>query len=217
MFAKNKVSQSLVDAVNSVVNEAEKVHTSEGWEEMLKSVKDKNKPQPSGGAGKKQGSRYGGSKQKEEPEEKEVKEQYQNPLEFSNKPKRTHSYDGMPDPKKRPKYDAVPTSRQLGAKPQPKNEAYNQDSVQKLQAKIDAGTEKEVSHAKSLGWHVKNQTYGRVYTHPKHGHISMNRYGEWQHKPESDFKGGKGQLIAHGNTFQGKGDDLDKHLSSLNK
>jgi hypothetical protein len=75
MFAKNKVSQSLVDAVNSVVNEAEKVTTSEGWDDMLKSVKDKNKPQPSGGAGKKQGSRYGGSKQKEEPEEKEVKEE----------------------------------------------------------------------------------------------------------------------------------------------
>ena len=69
MFAKNKVSQSLVDAVNSVVNEAEKVTTSEGWDDMLKSVKDKNKPQPSGGAGKKQGSRYGGSKQKEEPQE----------------------------------------------------------------------------------------------------------------------------------------------------
>jgi hypothetical protein len=136
-----------------------------------------------------------------EEDEEEVQEQYQD----SNKPKekRTHSYDRMP------------TSRQLGAKPQPKNEAYNQDSVQKLQAKIDAGTEKEVSHAKSLGWHVKNQTYGRVYTHPKHGHIAMNRYGEWQHKPESDFKGGKGPLIAHGNTFQG--DDLNKHLSSLNK
>jgi hypothetical protein len=92
------------------------------------------------------------------------------------------------------------------------NEAFNQDSVQKLQAKIDASTEKEVSHAKSLGWHVKNQTYGREYTHPKHGHIAMNRYGEWQHKPASDFKGGKGQLIAHG-----QADDLDKHLSSLNK
>ena len=75
MFAKNKVSQSLVDAVNSVVNGAEKVTTSEGWDDMLKSVKDKNKPQPSGGAGKKQGSRYGGSKQKEEPQEKEVKEE----------------------------------------------------------------------------------------------------------------------------------------------
>jgi hypothetical protein len=93
-----------------------------------------------------------------------------------------------------------------------KNEAFNQDSVQKLQAKIDASSSKEVSHAKSLGWNVKNQTYGREYTHPKHGHIAMNRYGEWQHKPESSFKGGKGPLIAHG-----QADDLDKHLSSLNK
>ena len=92
------------------------------------------------------------------------------------------------------------------------NEAFNQDSVQKLQAKIDASSAKELSHAKSLGWNVKNQTYGREYTHPKHGHIAMNRYGEWQHKPSSDFKGGKGQLIAHG-----QGADLDKHLSSLNK
>ncbi len=144
-----------------------------------------------------------------EEDEEEVQEQYQNPLEFSNKPKekRTHSYDAMPDSKKRPKYDAVPTSRQLGAKPQPKNE-----SVEELQAKIDASTEKELSHAKSLGWNVKKQTYGRIYTHPKHGHIAMNRYGEWQHKPELDFKGGKGQLIAHGHA-----DDLDKHLSSLNK
>ena len=79
MFAKNKVSQSMIDAVNKIMSEKEEEtkeqFLSEGWDEMLKSVKDKNKPQPSGGAGKKQGSRYGGSKQKEEPAEKEVKEE----------------------------------------------------------------------------------------------------------------------------------------------
>ena len=79
MFAKNKVSQSLVDAVNKIMSDKEEETKeqllSEGWDDMLKSVKDKNKPQPSGGAGKKQGSRYGGSKQKEEPAEKEVKEE----------------------------------------------------------------------------------------------------------------------------------------------
>jgi hypothetical protein len=37
----------------------------EGWDDMLKAVKEKQKPQPNGGAGKKQGSAYGGSKQKE--------------------------------------------------------------------------------------------------------------------------------------------------------
>lgn len=43
----------------------------ESWDDMLKYVKDKNKPQPSGGAGKKQGTRYGGSKQKEDKKEEE--------------------------------------------------------------------------------------------------------------------------------------------------
>jgi hypothetical protein len=46
----------------------------EGWDDMLKSVADRHKPQPSGGSGVKQGSRYGGSKQKEKPEQEEPKE-----------------------------------------------------------------------------------------------------------------------------------------------
>jgi len=50
------------------VNEEE---IEEGWDDMLKSVKDKAGPQPNGGSGKKQGSAYGGSKQKEKPEQKE--------------------------------------------------------------------------------------------------------------------------------------------------
>lgn len=51
--------------------EAEQVE--EGWDDMLKSVKDKNKPQPNGGSGKKQGSRYGGGKQKDTPEQDDDK------------------------------------------------------------------------------------------------------------------------------------------------
>lgn len=42
----------------------------EGWDDMLKYVKDKNGPQPNGGSGKKQGTRYGGQKQKEDESEK---------------------------------------------------------------------------------------------------------------------------------------------------
>lgn len=42
----------------------------EGWDDMLKYVKDKNGPQPNGGSGKKQGTRYGGGKQKEDESEK---------------------------------------------------------------------------------------------------------------------------------------------------
>ena len=38
----------------------------EGWDDMLADVKKRNEPQPNGGSGKKQGSAYGGSKQKPE-------------------------------------------------------------------------------------------------------------------------------------------------------
>jgi hypothetical protein len=48
----------------------------EGWDDMLKYAKEKNGPQPNGGAGKKQGARYGGSKQKEEKPVKEEAEDY---------------------------------------------------------------------------------------------------------------------------------------------
>ena len=46
----------------------------EGWEEMKKAVADRAKPQPNGGAGKKQGTAYGGSKQKDEKPMKEEKD-----------------------------------------------------------------------------------------------------------------------------------------------
>ena len=41
----------------------------EGWQDMLDDVKKRAGPQPSGGSGVKQGSRYGGSKQKDKPEQ----------------------------------------------------------------------------------------------------------------------------------------------------
>ena len=48
----------------------------EGWDDMVKDAKEKVKsgPQPNGGSGKKQGSAYGGSKQKDKPEHDDVKE-----------------------------------------------------------------------------------------------------------------------------------------------
>jgi hypothetical protein len=50
-------------------------HVKEGWDDMVKAAQEKVKsgPKPSGGSGKKEGSRYGGSKQKEKPEQ-DVKE-----------------------------------------------------------------------------------------------------------------------------------------------
>ena len=41
----------------------------EAWDDMLKDVRSKAGPQPSGGSGFKHGHRYGGSKQKDKPEQ----------------------------------------------------------------------------------------------------------------------------------------------------
>lgn len=46
----------------------------EGWDDMMKAAQERGKPQPSGGAGVKLGTRYGGGKQKPEKVEKPVKE-----------------------------------------------------------------------------------------------------------------------------------------------
>ena len=120
MFAKPTISQSMIDAVSSIISEDEKkrlindaemdetgfhkaahaakkagqshfefqgkkypatakshkeaIEMEEGWDDMLKAVADRNKPQPSGGSGVKQGTRYGGSKQKDKPEHDEPKD-----------------------------------------------------------------------------------------------------------------------------------------------
>ena len=56
----------VADAVKNILQQ-------EGWDDMVKSAKDtlKDKPQD-GGSGVKKGSRYGGTKQKDEPEKKET-------------------------------------------------------------------------------------------------------------------------------------------------
>ena len=46
----------------------------EGWDDMLKAAKERNQPKPNGGSGKKEGSRYGGSKQKDEPVKEEAEQ-----------------------------------------------------------------------------------------------------------------------------------------------
>jgi hypothetical protein len=64
--------QKLMEAkkqAEKVKKEAEKVE--EGFDDMEKYLKDKKGPQPSGGAGKKSGSKYGGSKQAADKDEDE--------------------------------------------------------------------------------------------------------------------------------------------------
>jgi hypothetical protein len=68
-IAKIAGDKEKIDAEDLAALRAGKKPVEEGFDDMEKYLKDKAKPQPSGGAGKKQGSKYGGSKQKEEPKE----------------------------------------------------------------------------------------------------------------------------------------------------
>jgi hypothetical protein len=72
-IAKIAGDKEKIDAADLAALRAGKKPVEEGFDDMEKYLKDKNKPQPSGGAGKKQGSKYGGSKQKEEPNDDEEK------------------------------------------------------------------------------------------------------------------------------------------------
>jgi hypothetical protein len=65
-FKEDSVSESY----KKMKDEELKGKVQEGWDDMLKSVKDKHGPQPNGGSGKKQGTRYGGEKQKEDESDK---------------------------------------------------------------------------------------------------------------------------------------------------
>jgi len=75
MYSNSKQVRSVADAVTKILNPQPEVvateQLQEGWDDMMADVKKRNGPQPSGGSGIKQGSRYGGSKQKDEPEAEE--------------------------------------------------------------------------------------------------------------------------------------------------
>jgi len=58
---------AVLKAAQSAGHLNEDAELEEGWEDMMKASRERNKPQPNGGAGKKQGTAYGGSKQKDAP------------------------------------------------------------------------------------------------------------------------------------------------------
>ena len=70
MFAKDRVSQSLIDAVNKVLatESKEPEQLNEAFPTVADAQKRASAPKPSGGAGIKLGTRYGGGRQADEPE-----------------------------------------------------------------------------------------------------------------------------------------------------
>lgn len=72
MFAKDKVSQALIDAVNKVITKEEvKEQLNEAFPTVADAQKRANEPKSRGGAGIKLGTRYGGGRQADEPEDDE--------------------------------------------------------------------------------------------------------------------------------------------------
>ena len=67
----DKNNNNKIDSHDFKLLRKEDNEVEEGWDDMMKAVKAKSGPQPSGGSGVKKGTRYGGSNQKDEPEVKE--------------------------------------------------------------------------------------------------------------------------------------------------
>lgn len=75
-------------------------------------------------------------------------------------------------------------------------------------------TEHTADFAKQHGFSWNRDTYGATMSHPKHGHININRYGEWTHHTEKGAGGrGVGIAIAHG----GDQASLQHHLGGLHE
>ena len=70
------------------------------------------------------------------------------------------------------------------------------------ESKVELNEDNLGAIAKKHGMEFNRTTYGAGMKHPKHGEVSINRYGEWNHK---------GKTGDSTNKFA----SLDKHLSSL--
>jgi len=79
---RDGASEEKLDSIRNKYDKYDEA-VEEGWDDMMKAVKDRSGPQPSGGSGVKKGKAYGGSAQKDvkEPEakEKKVKEAFKDP------------------------------------------------------------------------------------------------------------------------------------------
>jgi len=126
--------QKLMEAkrqAEKVKKESDKVE--EGFDDLEKYMKEKDKPKPSGGAGKKQGKAYGGSKQKDDDKEKDVKEGFEEMQKYLEK-KRGPQPSGGSGVKKGSRYGG---SKQAADKDDDEDEGKKKDKKVKESAKPD--------------------------------------------------------------------------------
>jgi len=126
--------QKLMEAkrqAEKVKKQTDKVE--EGFDDLEKYMKEKDKPKPSGGAGKKQGKAYGGSKQKDDDKEKDVKEGFEEMQKYLEK-KRGPQPSGGSGIKKGSRYGG---SKQVADKEDEEDEKPKKDKKVKEAAKPD--------------------------------------------------------------------------------
>ena len=146
----------------------------EGWDEMLADVKKRSGPQPSGGSGVKQGSRYGGSKQKEKPEQEEPKEKKEETSYFKDRlieramlkmaaKKAFKALTGGSDEDQRKDLQRKMGVPQTGKKPEPQKEEIEQ-VVEKAPPGFEGTVKamkkhKDIDNPFALAWSMKNKGY----------------------------------------------------------
>jgi hypothetical protein len=126
--------QKLMEAkrqAEKVKKQTDKVE--EGFDDLEKYMKEKDKPKPSGGAGKKQGKAYGGSKQKDDDKEKDVKEGFEEMQKYLEK-KRGPQPSGGSGIKKGSRYGG---SKQAADKEDEEDEKPKKDKKVKESSKPD--------------------------------------------------------------------------------
>lgn len=179
-IAKMAGDKDKIDAADFAALRAGK-KMEEGFDDMEKYLKDKAKPQPSGGAGKKQGSRYGGSKQKEDPKEKDdMKETYGEEVEQVDeisldlakraRDKAEHMVDADHDDMRDRPYGYSEKQRVKFQKYVDKKESKKnvKEEVEQVDEKAPPGFEgtvkamkkhKEIDNPFALAWSMKNKGY----------------------------------------------------------
>lgn len=243
MFAKSKITQSMIDAVNSVIGEKAESNEGKVVNNVLLDEAAEKVATPTGM--KVYGSSYGNSaKAKRDqtkssvdtlkgPKDKEMKEELkgdQHKIDANKNDKIDAQDFDILRSKKKVKEEMSFAAKLLETVRKSDVPAYlrkakgdtpltvadvkapKKDSISAPENLAKARNE-EVEHldednldsiAKKHGMEFKKTTYGAGMKHPKHGEISINRYGEWHHT------GTKAQGDST-NKFA----SLDKHLSTL--
>ena len=159
-----------------MLRKGKKADVKEGWQDMLDDVKKRAGPQPSGGSGVKQGSRYGGSKQKDEPEDKKpMKEEFQlqEEVEIQEAEALVENFEIINEVSLGAKIRAYAShsGNAFAHDDMGNDKEYKHHSVKA--DKIIAHIEKH--HGKEAVKHAERAAHSQIFGHPDHEHSGEDR------------------------------------------